>query len=645
MLDIKKIDQMYEYKGTDLGCVYKKEKTSFRLWAPTAMQVELNLYEQGSGDNLIETINLEPAEQGTWYGEVDRDLSGTYYTYSVHFEDKVNEVIDVYATAAGVNGQRAMVLDFATTNPEGWETDKGPELQEKTDAIIYELHIRDVSSDENSGIAAENKYVFAGMTEEGTKSKEGYSTGIDHIKELGVTHVHVLPLHDFGSVDEEHPELMHFNWGYDPENYTVPEGLYSTDPYHGEVRVKEMKQMVRNYHKNGLGVIMDVVYNHTYRSVDSVFEKTVPGYYYRMEGENFADGSACGNETASEHKMMRKYMIDSLCFWAKEYHIDGFRFDLMGIHDVETMNQIAEALKKIKPDILLYGEGWAAKPPKYPMEELAMKVNVQKLPAYAMFSDNIRDVVKGHVFEFDAKGFVNGKPGMEEKLKSAIVASTKHEQATGGKDGAWAGTAAQSINYVSAHDDLALWDKLCVTNPEASEAELIAMNKLTAAIVLLSQGIPFMQAGEELLRTKPGTEVAGRFTKNSYNSPDEINSIRWGRKAQYHDVFAYYQGLIALRKKNKAFRMVDAKEIEKNLRFIQAKDQVVAYHLSQRDANCESKEFYVIYNANPEQVSVEIPDGQWKVFVDDKQAGAEAIREVSGGKISISGCSALVLGR
>lgn len=643
MLDIKKIDKEYFYEGDDLGCVYGKTSTSFRVWSPIAKKVELNIYSEGKGDCLEQKIPMMLEDKGTWHTIVEGDLDGKYYTYTIQTEKGTNEVTDVYAKAAGVNGNRAMVLDFQRTNPEGWLEDKGPELEHKTDAIIYELHVRDLSSDENSGI--QHKYLFEGLTEEGTKSKEGEATGLDHIKELGVTHVHLLPLHDFGSVDEERPELMRFNWGYDPQNYSVLEGSYSSDPYHGEVRIREFKNVVHSFHKNGIGVIMDVVYNHTYKSSDSVFEQTMPGYYYRMESDDvFADGSACGNETASNHLMMRKFMIDSLCFWAKEYHIDGFRFDLMGIHDIETMNQIATALKKINPQILLYGEGWAAKPPKLSEDLLAMKKNVKKMPDYAMFSDNIRDVTKGHVFEFDAKGFVNGEKDMEEELKSAIVASTKHSQIKGVKDGGWAGSAEESINYASAHDDLALWDKLCVCSPDATEEEIKDMNKLTAAIVLLSQGIPFMQAGEEFARTKPGDEVAGRFTKNSYNSPDEINAIRWSRKTKYKDVLEYYKGLIRLRKATPAFRMVTTEQIEKRLKFLEMPKNIVGYTIHSDDKE-ESTEVCVIYNANKEAQKVEIPKGVWKVYVNNKKAGNEEIATLEGGTIVVEAVSALVLGR
>lgn len=643
MLDIKRMEEMYYYDGTDLGCVYSKEVTSFRVWSPVAERVDLNLYEAGNGDCLIETIPMMMDVKGTWYTKVERDLAGLYYTYTLKLEDQINEVIDVYAKAAGVNGKRSMILDFDGTDPEGWENDFGPKLENRTDAIIYELHVRDLSADDSSGI--QNKYRYDGLTEEGTKSPDGLATGLDHIRELGVTHVHLLPLHDFGSVDEEHPEDNVFNWGYDPVNYSVLEGSYSKDPYHGQVRVKEFKNVVSTFHKHGIGVVMDVVYNHTYHSFDSVFEKTVPGYYYRMKGKKFANGSGCGNETASEHKMMRKFMVESLCFWAKEYHIDGFRFDLMGIHDVDTMNQIAEELKKINPEILLYGEGWAAEPPLYDKRKLAMKVNAKKIPDYAMFSDTIRDTVKGNVFTFDAQGFVNGGEDLEEDLKFAVVASTNHSQAKKGKEKSWALSAEQSINYVSAHDDLTLWDKLAVTNPDDKEEVRMAMNRLTAAIVFTAQGIPFIQAGEEMLRTKPGTQVNGLFTSNSYNSPDSINSLKWGWKKTYQSMVEYYKGLIAFRKEHSALRMVTTGEMEKRLEFLDVPKNVVAYKVAGSKTGEPLQELCIIYNANREEKEVDIPAGEWNVYVDGQCAGTKPLRTITGGTICVEPIGALVLGR
>ena len=643
MLDIKKMDQEYYYEGEDLGCVYGKDKTTFRVWAPLAQRVDLNLYEQGDGDCLIETIPMMMDVKGTWFTQVERDLSGLYYDFTIRNGEKDKKVIDLYARSAGVNGKRAMILDFRTTDPDGWEKDAGPELVHKTDAVIYELHVRDLSADSSSGIS--HARLFEGLQEEGTVSPDGLATGLDHIKEMGVTHVHLLPLHDFGSVDETDLERKRFNWGYDPCNYSVLEGSYSSDPYHGEVRVKEFKRVVQKFHQKGIGVIMDVVYNHTYQSSDSAFEETVPGYYYRMKGEAFADGSGCGNETASDHRMMRKFIVDSLCFWAKEYHIDGFRFDLMGIHDIETMNQIAAELKKINPDILLYGEGWAAEPPMLERKRLAMKENAGKMPAVAMFNDNIRDTVKGHVFEQEAKGFVNGEPDLEEYVKFAVVGATKHRQAKNGKDPAWAVTAEQSVNYISAHDDLTLWDKLALTNPEESEETRKAMNRLAAAIVFTSQGIPFFQAGEEMLRTKPGMEPGEKFTHNSYNAPDSVNSIKWQWKKEHADMGEYYKGLIAFRKAHAALRMVEQEEIEKRLQFLDMPKNVVGFTISCEGLEENLKELCIVYNANPNKTKLDLPKGDWQVYGDGTRVQTEAFDRLAGGEIEQEAISVLILGR
>lgn len=643
MLDWKLMDQNYYYEGTDLGCKYTKECTQFRVWAPTAETVELRLYEAGDGDCLIEQIPMMLDQKGTWVTKVEKDLDGIYYTYLIKVEGQTNETTDVYSTAVGVNGNRSMVLDFSRTNPAGWEKDKGPELKKYTDAIIYELHVRDLSMDDTSGI--ENKGLFKGMTETGTTSPDGLSTGLDHMKELGVTHVHLLPLHDFGSVDESRPQDNQFNWGYDPINYTALEGSYSTDPFHGEVRVKEFKGVVQKFHKEGLGVVMDVVYNHTYRTKDSVFEQTVPGYYYRMKGENFANGSGCGNETASDHKMMRKFMIDSLSFFAREYHIDGFRFDLMAIHDIDTMNEIEKELRKINPQIMLYGEGWASEAPALDSKKSALKVNAKKMPGVAMFNDNIRDTVKGHVFEQTAKGFVNGEQGLEEDVKFAIVGATEHSQAKKGKQPAWAASPQQSVNYISAHDDLTLWDKLALTSSEASEETRKAMNRLAAAIVYTSQGIPFMQAGEEMLRTKPSTEEGQRFSKDSYNLPDSVNSLKWNQKKEYKDIVEYYKGLTAFRKAHEGLRMGTTKEIEKNLRFLKAENGTVAYRIDCSSLEKDTKEICVLLNANEEESCFSIPEGEWNVFVNHEQAGVDCISTVDGGKVVLPSISACVLAR
>lgn len=646
----QQLDQNYYYDGNDLGSICKEGVTSFRVWAPTAERVILCLYKEGTGDNLIQEILMEKQENGTWYYLEEKDLHGIYYTYQIDIDRETNEAVDVYAKAAGVNGQRGMVVDLDRTNPENWDKDKKPELKQPTDTIIYELHMRDLSSDESAGIQNVGKYIQ--FTEEGTKSKDGLATGIDHLKEMGVTHVHLLPLHDYGSVDEAHLEKAQFNWGYDPVNYNVPEGSYSTDPFHGEVRIKEFKEMVQSLHKNGIRVIMDVVYNHTYKSIDSNLNKTVPGYYYRMEenGE-FANGSGCGNETASDHKMMRKYMIDSICYFAKEYHIDGFRFDLMAIHDIDTMNAIAKEVKKIDSTIILYGEGWACKTPLLDKEKLAFKDNAAKMPEIGMFSDDIRDTVKGNVFILESPGFVNGKEALEEHVKACVVGATNHSEVDYSKlekMKPWAAEPTQSINYVSAHDDITLWDKLACTNPQDSVEDRREMNKMAAGIVFTAQGIPFIQAGEEFLRTKPGKEP-GTFIEDSYNSPDSVNSLKWHAKKTEQAVCHYYEGLIAFRKAHPALRMATAAMIEKHLHFLSVKEQnVVAYIIDKPVAEESAEQIAVIYNANRKVVSVPIPAGEWNVYVNKKQAGVkvlETFKVKEGEAVIVEPLSVMVLTR
>ena len=641
-MDIRKIDEMYYYDGQDLGCNYTKESTSFRVWAPTAENVELCLYERGDGDCLTETVPMMLDVKGTWYTKVEKDLQGLYYTYKVTVAGETRETMDIYAKTAGVNGERAMILDFATTNPPGWEEDKRVTLKKNTDAMIYELHVRDLSSDASSGIR--NRCIFPGLTETGTKSPDGLATGLDHIKELGVTHVHLLPLHEFGSVDETKPEENQFNWGYDPVSYSVLEGSYSSDPYHGEVRVREFKEVVSAFHKAGLGVIMDVVYNHTFRTKDSYFEMTVPGYYYRMKDGEFLDASHCGNETASDHLMMRKFMVDSLCHWAKEYHIDGFRFDLMAIHDVDTMNLIAKELRKINPDIILYGEGWAADTVDLPEDKTAKKANAKKMPDIAMFSDNIRDGVKGHVFYEEEPGFVNGKQGLEEEIKFAVVGAISHPEVSGEKEPDWAMHPTQCVNYISAHDDLTLWDKLAISNPEDSVETRKDMNRLAAAIVYTAQGVPFMQAGEELLRTKPALDPGRDYDNNSYNSPDSVNSIKWGQKKEFSVEYQYYKGLIAFRKEHGALRMADGDLVRKHLHFLDAPKNVVAYTISKPDETEKSDRICIIYNSNKEDVEMNIPEGDWNVYVNKTQAGTGILETMKGGTITVPGISAMVLG-
>lgn len=639
----KEFNTEYFYQGDDLGAVYSEERTSFRLWAPTADDVVVNLYEKGDGDNLIKTIPMNKDINGTWLLLVEEDLEGVYFTYSVDVEGQVNEAVDPYAKAIGVNGNRGMVIDLATTNPDGWDKDGKPEFKNMNDAVIYELHVRDLSMSDTSGIKNKGKYL--GLTETGTKNNDGLSTGLDHIKELGITHLHLLPVFDHRSIDETKLESNSFNWGYDPQNYNAVEGSYSTDPYNGHIRIKEFKEMVSTLHKNDIRVVMDVVYNHTGATNDSDFNKIVPKYYYRMDGNNFSNGSACGNETASEREMVRKFIVDSVVYWATEYHIDGFRFDLMGLHDIETMNAVREALDKIDPSIIIYGEGWTGGATPYPEAKLALKKNTYMMPNIAAFSDDIRDAIKGHVFNSEEKGFVSGASGLEESVKFGIVGGIYHPQVNYpfvkySKE-PWANSPSQSINYVSAHDNLTLWDKFEASNPDDSRESKIKMNKMSSAIVLTSQGIPFIHAGEEFLRTKGGDE-------NSYKSPDSVNMIDWDLKTENKDVFDYYQGLIEFRKLHPALRIGEAEEIVEKLKFLEINkelpsDNMVGYIISDNANGDTASNILVIHNGNNEAQDVVIPEGTWNVYINGDTAGTEIIETISGGMVNVSGISTMVL--
>ena len=514
----EKFEKEFTYSGSDLGATYTPEKTTFRVWAPTADAVTLNLYGSGTPgtDDLVEQLPMTADVNGTWIAEKEGDLNGTYYTYLVSVGGNENEACDPYARTTGVNGKRAMILDLASTDPDGWENDINPNAgMTYNDAVIYELHVRDLSSDESSGI--QNTGKFLGLTETGTTTASGIPTGLDHMKDLGITHVHLLPIYDYASVDETQSDKPQFNWGYDPENYNVPEGSYSTDPYNGAVRVAEMKQMVKVLHDNQISVIMDVVYNHVYNASDFCVNQIVPGYFSRVDADGkYSNGSDCGNDTASERSMVRKYIVDSVKYWADEYHIDGFRFDLVGLIDTETINEVVTEVHKTHPDVIFYGEGWtmdtAVTKDGYKM---TTQPNSTDVPGFAFFSDTLRDALKGHVFYTTRKGYVSGAADLADTVKGCFL----------GQADDWCTTPSQSINYASCHDNMTLLDRITKSTPGASKEDHIRMNNLSAAIYMTAQGIPFLQAGEEMLRAK--IDASGDFVENSYNSPDSVNSIKW----------------------------------------------------------------------------------------------------------------------
>lgn len=642
----KEFEEANHYQGNDLGSIWTKDATQFRVWAPTAEQIKLNLYGTGNEEELLRTIPMNKAEYGTWFIQVEGDLNKTYYTYCVTVDGESKEAVDPYAKAVGVNGNRGMVIDLNTTNPPGFLEEQKPIFINSTDAIIYELHIRDFSADQSSGMVYKGKYLA--FTEKGTKNNYGNSTGIDYLEELGVTHVHLLPAFDYTSVDETKLDEAQYNWGYDPKNFNVPDGSYSLDPYHGEVRIIEFKQMVQALHQKGIRVVMDMVYNHTTENVESNFNKIVPGYYYRLAPDgSFSNASGCGSETASERVMMRKFILDSVVYWAKEYHIDGFRFDLMGIHDIHTMNEVRRVLNEIDPSILTYGEGWTGGLSPLPDWERAIKVNIKNMDtAIAVFSDNLRDGIKGSVFSGSERGFVGGREGMEDTIKFGVVAATQHDGIDYWRvlysNAPWAAEPGQCINYTSVHDNLTLWDKLNISCPWESRENLIKMNLLAAAIILTCQGIPLFQASSEFLRSKPIDEANKIFEGNSYRSPDSINSIKWDNRTVNKEVSDYYKGLITFRKAHCSLRMTKSEEIRAYLNFYGwLEPNIVVYEIN----HPSDKNMCIIYNANNDYKTIHVPEGEWKVYVRGKKAGNEVLEAISGGTVSVEPISALILVR
>ncbi len=623
----------YTYTGSDLGATWTKEQTTFRVWAPTAASVKVNLYTGGdaSVSDLVEQLEMTVDANGTWVAAKEGDLNGTYYTYMVEVNGVTNEACDPYARTTGVNGKRAMVIDLDSTDPAGWDQDKDPHYDNSiTDAVIYELHVRDLSVDANSGIT--NKGKFLGLIETGTTSPDGKPTGLDHIKNLGVTHVHLLPSYDYGSVDESRLDVPQFNWGYDPVNYNVPEGSYSTDPYKGEVRVQEFKQMVKGMHDNGISVIMDVVYNHVYSGGDFCFNQIVPQYFSRVtDNGTYSNGSGCGNDTASERAMVKKYIVDSVVYWADEYHIDGFRFDLVGLLDTETINAIMEEVHKTHPNVIFYGEGWTMSTmltkDGYTM---ATQQNHDQVPGFAFFSDSIRDAIRGSVFNNYEQGYISGGAGSSGEIARGFMATPS-----------WCKDPTQIVNYASCHDNMTLFDRIVNSTPKATRADQIRMNNLAAAIVMTSQGVPFIQAGEEILRSKP--DGKGGFDENSYASSDAVNNIKWAdlSNEEYQKVLAYYQGLIAFRQAHPALRMTTTEDVAAHIEKLSMPTNSNGFHITP-GANGENEEFAVFFNPNEEAISAQLPTGTWTIYVNADKAGLESLGTVSG-TVELEPISAMVL--
>ena len=638
-------DKYPSYYGSDLELVYTPEQSVFTLWAPSADRVRLNLYASGEGGDPEEQVEMEKAGYGTWRIHIDRDLKGSFYTFQIEKNGKwLNETPGIWAKAVGINGNRAAVIDWNETNPEGWESDRSPELKMYSDIILYELHHRDFSIAPDSGI--ENKGKFLALTETGTKTPEGEATGLDHLKELGVTHIHILPSFDFATVDETKLDENHYNWGYDPKNYNVPDGSYSTDPANPVVRIREFKEMVKSLHQNGFRIVLDVVYNHTASTDHSNFDLTVPLYFYRQNADgSYSNASGCGNETASEREMVRHYIIESVKFWAREYHIDGFRFDLMGIHDIETMNHLRSGLLEIDPTIFVYGEGWVAADSPLPFEQRAVKENVGQMEGIGVFNDEFRDGLKGSTFDEQEPGYASGNiNGHFEPVKYGIVGGTDHPQVDYGGllycNAPYAGAPSQMINFVSCHDGYTLVDKLklSVQGDHAAD-ELIPIDKLVHTVLLTAQGIPFIRSGEEIMQDKQGEP-------NSYKSPDSINRIDWSLKAKNREVFDFIRGLIALRKAHPAFRIPTVEGLQQWLRFMDTGDSgVIAYTLGEYANNDEWKEILVAYNGNRHEVEIGIPEGEWNVVCRNGQIDPEGKDRLPGGSVKIAASSALILYR
>ena len=614
---------------------YSPEKTTFKLFAPAdAKSVKVRIYQSGLGGKAQKTIKMQYVD-GLWTTIVKGDLLGRFYTFDMGY----GECPGVFAKVVGVNGKRAAIIAMAQTNPEGWENDQRPICKSPADLVVYEMHHRDFS------IAREDaryKGKFLALTE---------PWAIDHLKSLGVNAIHILPSYDYGSVDETKLDTPQYNWGYDPVNYNVPEGGYSTDPYRPDVRIREFKQMVQTLHKAGIRVILDVVYNHTYDIEHSNFQRTYPDYYYRKTADGaYSNGSGCGNETASEQPMMRNFMLESVKYWMDEYHIDGFRFDLMGCHDIGTMNQIRQMVDETDPSVFIYGEGWSAGQCAYPSEQLGLKANISLMPGIAAFSDEIRDALRGPFSDDSVSGWLGrlntNKPGQfssdveVESLKFGIVGAIKHPQVNMKKvnysQKPWAAEPIQMMSYVSCHDDMCLVDRLKASIPKLNEAELIRLDLLAQTAVFTSQGVPFMLSGEELLRNKKGVH-------NSFESPDSINQLDWTNKEKYPQVFEYYKNLIALRKNHPAFRLGSADLVRKHLEFLKAPNGVVAFRLKNYAGRDDWRNIVVILNPSRGNRQVNIPQGTYTVVCRDGVINEKGLGTIEGNQVEVHAQTALII--
>ena len=597
-------------------CLYTPSKTQFTFWSNAAEQMEVRIYVQSDDVQSTKVVPLTKSKGDFWTATVKGDLAGQFYTIrSFQNGEWGLESPGIFAKAVSVNGQKAAIIDFAKTDPEGWKEDVRPAMPDMTDIVVYETHLRDYTMSPNSGV--EHKGKFIGMTEE---------PAIKHLQEMGITHLQILPFFDYGSIDETALDQNKYNWGYDPVNYNAPDGGYSTNPYDPACRIRETKQMIQALHKAGIRVIMDVVYNHTYDVMGCALGRVVPKYFYRLNPDGtYANGSGCGNETASDHEMYRRFMVESVCYWAREYHIDGFRFDLMGIHDQETMRQIRAALDKIDPTILTYGEGWAAMSPAYPYDSLAMKQWTYKMPRVGAFSDDIRNALIGSPFDHE-RGFASGNPSSAKDVMRGLIACPE-----------WSGEPMQHVSYITCHDNYCLRDRIDVSAIGESEATKIRMNKLAQTAVLVSQGMTFLYGGEELYRTKKGID-------NSYQSPDSINTIPWENKEKYADLVEYYRQMIAIRRAHKGFRLGTAELVKEHVEFLDTENEsLIIYRINNLEGIDTAKSLTVLLNGSAQQAKAEVPEGTYTVLVHDAQVDISGLGQIQGTQVVVEPYSATIL--
>ena len=611
--------------------VYSPKSTTFSLTtSPDVKKVDVVISDNDSDTAQQLVKSMKRVGAGKWKLTVKNDLKGKYYVFSVYNQAQPDHTPGVFAKAVGVNGKRGAIVDLKDTDPYGWADDVRPELKNPCDLIIYEMHHRDFSMDMSSGI--KNKGKFLALTE---------PAAISHLRRLGVNAVHILPSFDFASIDESKPDVAQYNWGYDPLNYNVPEGSYSTNAADPKTRIREFKQMVQALHKAGIRVILDVVYNHTFDINGSNFQKAYPDYFFRKNAEGkYSDGSGCGNETASDKELMCEFMKESVAYWVNEYHIDGFRFDLMGVHDIETMNEIHDVVAKIDPTIYIYGEGWSAGSCAYPQDKLAIKANARQLNGIGAFSDEMRDALRGPFSDDTKGGFLAGVPGQEESIKFGIAGAISHPQIDMTKVNyskvPWTNEPSQMVAYVSCHDDMCLTDRLRSSIPYIGDDELIRLDLLAQTAVLTSQGVPFILSGEEMLRDKKGVH-------NSYRSPDSINRLDWNNLKRYPQVFDYYAGLISLRKQHPAFRMGSADEVRKNLCFLEAPEGVVAYQLKNNAGGDSWKNIIVVLNSQKTPQTVDVPENTYTMVVANGKVDANGIGLLSGKTLTVAPQSALIV--